>query len=1183
MKIKTLEIHGFKSFVDKTTFNFPIGITAIVGPNGCGKSNIVDAIRWVLGEQNPRHLRGKLMEDVIFSGSDDRKPLGMAEVVLTLSNEEGRAPAEYMNFTEIEVMRRLYRSGESEYYINKVQCRLKDIVDLFTDTGIGTRAYSIVEQGQVAWVISSRPEERRVLFEEAAGINRYRHRKADALRRLESTRQNLTRVQDIIGEVKRQINSFSRQAKKAERYKALREELKGIELLLTSKEYNGLKEKMGVLELELQGLRDREVELSTLISQKGANLEELKTRFLKEDEALRAVREKVFEIDRSIQKRDGELRMVELKVDELLRNETRLLKEMEGLRSQEEGLTRDLQDLKQAEGEIVSQIGFKEKGLKGLEGSLLGLMDKLRILEGRLDEKKAEVVDLMTRLAHANNTLLNLSRDEEGLGERLTRAFKERDEGERLLASKEGVVKDLKDRVEGIVSGLQALVRKREAQLDRIKELESLLAEREGLLKIMKEEAALTSSRLWSLKEWEENLDGLKDGARAIMLNKKVGSAWEGIHGLVADVIEVAPPYEKAVDAALGERLQYIIVKSQKEGVEAVEYLKAQAGGRGSFIPLELKEKVTTSHPPHLEDKIEAPLINLVRVKEGYHHIARYLLGDSLLVKDLKMALELWRKDGIDKTIVTLDGEVVDAYGVITGGASNGTSILQRRRETKELTERLEGLEERVRALVQEVTGLKEGIKAGEGILEGLRDETHSKEIELVNLQGELKREEGEMTRLRERLNAINFEIEGLQDGIKGGSARKAEFTREKEGLEEGLRDIEVLIKGLTEEMTNLSSDRDVLTQKVTAQKVEIAGMKERLEGIRGNIERTDNTLLEIEERLKARADEIEKGREERKAREAEGQRLKEGLGSLLRLKDEVSKSVTQMEEVLNATSQEMASLEADLKGIKGEMERFQEEDNRLSLELKEIELNLVHLAERVTERYGVTIEDYAPSDDVKAMGEEKLISRLDELKDQIEGLGEVSLSAIEECRELENRLQFLTDQQTDLTRSVEALQKIINRINRTTRQRFRETFDAINQRFQEVFPRFFQGGRAELRLIDEGEILESGIDIVAQPPGKRLQNINLLSGGEKALTAIALIFSISLIKPSPFCLLDEVDAPLDDANVIRFNNFLKEMARTSQFILITHNKGTMEIADTLFGITMETAGVSKMVSVELV
>lgn len=1183
MKIKRLVIHGFKSFVDKTTFNFPIGITAVVGPNGCGKSNIVDAIRWVLGEQNPRHLRGKLMEDVIFSGSDDRKPLGMAEVVLTLSNEEGRAPAEYINFTEIEVMRRLYRSGESEYYINKVPCRLKDIVDLFTDTGIGTRAYSILEQGQVAWVISSRPEERRVLFEEAAGINRYRYRKADALRRLESTRQNLTRVQDIIGEVKRQINSFSRQAKKAERYKALREELKVIELLLTSKEYDGLKEKMGVLELELQGLRDREVELSTLISQKGASLEELKTRFLKEDEALRAVREKVFEIDRSIQKKDGELRMVELNVDELLRNETRLLKEMEGLRSQEEGLTRDIQNLKQAEGEIVSQIGFKEKGLKGLEGSLLGLMDKLRILESRLDGKKAEVVDLMTRLAHAKNTLLNLSRDEEGLRQGLTRAFKERDGGERLLASKEGVVKDLKDRVEGIVSGLQALVRKREAQLDRIKELENLLAEREGLLKIMKEEAALTSSRLWSLKEWEENLDGLKDGARAIMLNKKVGSDWEGIHGLVADVIEVDPPYEKAVDAALGERLQYIIVKSQKEGVEAVEYLKAQAGGRGSFIPLELKEKVTTSHPPHLEDKIEAPLINLVRVKEGYHHIARYLLGDSLLVKDLKMALELWRNDGIDKTIVTLDGEVVDAYGVITGGASNGTSILQRRRETKELTERLEGLEERVRALVQEVTGLKEGIKAGEGILEGLRDETHSKEIELVNLQGELKREEGEMTRLKERLNAINFEIEGLQDGIKGGSARKAEFTREKEGLEEGLRDIEVIIKGLEEEMANLSNDRDLLTQKVTAQKVEMAGMKERLEGIRGNIERTDKTLLEIKERLKARAEEIEKGREEMKAREAEGQGLKEGLGSLLRLKDEVSKRVSQLEEVLNATSQEMASLEADLKGIKGEMERLQEEDSRLSLELKEIELNLIHLAERVTERYGVTIEDYVPSDGVKAMGEEKLISRLDELKDQIEGLGEVSLSAIEECRELENRLQFLIDQQTDLTRSVEALQKIINRINRTTRQRFRETFDAINQRFQEVFPKFFQGGRAELRLIDEGEILESGIDIVAQPPGKRLQNINLLSGGEKALTAIALIFSIFLIKPSPFCLLDEVDSPLDDANIIRFNNFLKEMARTSQFILITHNKGTMEIADTLFGITMETAGVSKMVSVELV
>mgnify|MGYP001602977859 CR=1 FL=1 len=1183
MKIKKIEIHGFKSFVDKVNLIFPKGVTAIVGPNGCGKSNIVDAIRWVLGEQNARHLRGKIMEDIIFNGSESRKPIGMSEVVLTLSNEEGIAPAEYVNFTEIEIARRLYRSGESEYYINKVQSRLKDIVDLFTDTGIGTRAYSIIEQGQVGWLVNAKPEERRVLFEEAAGINKFKHRKDAALRRLEATKQNLVRLNDIISEVKRQMNSLNRQAKKAEKYKAMREELKGFELFLASLEHKVLKQKRLEAEKKLEEFRQKDILLSTALSQKESNLEEVKVRHIKEESALKEIRQKTFLLDSQIKDREKALQAKEMRAGELRRNEERLINEIEGLSVQQNTVKQETMGLMRLLTEIQAAV-------EGEEARLLNEEDILKDVEKRGQERGAKAhelrkkkEELSNRITQTRNNIAALLTDEERLSLSIGKALREQEELEKTSQGSEANCQELMRQKGELEKKKQDVEKTGELTSEQLKELEAKIIQKENALNGMKEEFTHTSSRLHTLKELEKNFEGLHEGVRAIMLNKREGdSEYNHIHGLVADVIETSSQHEKAVETVLGERLQYIIVESQTEGVEAVEYLKTQAKGRGSFVPLKevrMKEKGVSDPYPGAQE-----LINQVRIKDGYYPIARYLLGDVFLVNNLNDAVLLWKSNGIDKTFVTLDGEMIDQQGVITGGYSNGkdAGILQKRREIKDLSLSVSLLEKRIAETENETKGLKHEAEASHKNLDGLKKDSHSKEIELVNIEAELKREEAEISRLKQRLEVLETEVGDARKEQETAAAKKAYFLKDRESIEIELKETENALQAVTDEVSNLYRRKDELSMVVTDIKVKLASSRERRGGVKGQIEDKEKFLVDVNNRVKQKQADIEMGIREITEEEAGAAGIKTELEDALKAMDDIRRQEIRQQEMLNQTTDEAHQIEEALNAVKKDITKLQDAVSSVSLSLKEMELNLSHLVEKMAEKYNVAIDSYSPPEEMELVEKETMTVRMDELRTEIAGLGEVSLGAIEEYRELETRHQFLLDQQADLNNSVETLHKAINRINRTTRQLFRETFDAINLKFQEVFPKFFQGGKAELRLVDEGDLLESGIEIVAQPPGKRLQSISLLSGGEKALTATSLIFSIFLIKPSPFCLLDEVDAPLDDANINRFNGFLKEMARKSQFILITHNKGTMEIADTLFGVTMEEAGVSKIVSVQL-
>ena len=1177
MRIKKLSIHGFKSFVDKITFNFPSGASAIIGPNGCGKSNIVDAIRWALGEQNARHLRGKLMEDVIFAGSETRKPLGMAEVILTFSNEQGLGPAEFANFTEIEVSRRLYRSGESEYSINRVPSRLRDIIDLFADTGVGTRAYSIIEQGQVGWLINAKPDERRIIFEEAAGVSRFKHKKEAAMRRLEAAKENLTRVNDIISEVKRQLNSLNRQAKKAERYKALREELKSVELALSSAELKRLAGFLDGASRRLEEAKDEEIMLSSSIAEKEALLEGIKADHAREETEYRAAREKAFEIESLIRKEEQSSALAAMRVEELRRHEERLLREIDELRASGAAATEEAARL----GDEISGVGslIEAETLKLEDGSrrLEALDSLLREKEALKRENAAESMDLAARLAELRHSLQALMKDEEHLRHRESKAASEKEDAAKKLLSMEAPIASLKDDLRRSASEKESIEAGLTGIKDRLDALEKEKTVGEAGLKGLEDEFSRASARLSALEEMEKNFDNLRDGARAIMRRNDAG-----VFGLMADVIETNPGYEKAVEAVMGERLQYLIVGTQKDGVEAIEYLKKNGAGRGSFVPA--REARPLRAPLPVEAGVDYPatkgLLGEIRIKDGYDPVVSYVIGDAVVVEDLPAALDLWRQNGAYRTIVTLDGEVIDPQGTITGGSSNSgdPGILQKRGEIKMLRQRASELEGRISALDGEVKAAEEAILATRPSLEAYRERLHEADIARVNLENALKARQDEFGRLTALVSSMTAEIDESGARLAEIAVKKAALSGEREGLETAAAQKDALAAVYQDALSKVAAEKEGLSRAVTEIRVALAKAKERFDALGRQAAEREKAAGESSARIRSREDEIAAGGEEAALKAGEIDSLKARLEGLLGLADAAKNEGSGKAELLQELSGRMTETDAGLKGIKARSNRLTELKGEISIEIKETELAMANLKERMNEKYGVDIGTPA-TDGEEAPALDTLESSKDDLREKIAALGEVSLSALEEYADLERRHQFLVDQQSDLSRSVESLHAAITKINRTTREKFKSAFDEINSKFQETFPRFFNGGKAELRLADDGDILEAGIEIVAQPPGKRLQNITLLSGGEKALTATSLIFSIFLIKPSPFCLLDEVDAPLDEANIDRFNGFVREMAERSQFVLITHNKKTMEMADALYGITMEEPGVSKTIS----
>jgi len=1184
MRLKSLEMIGFKSFSQRTVLEFPTRVAAIVGPNGCGKSNIMDALRWVMGEQSARHLRGLQMEDIIFSGSESLPATGMAEVSLILDNEDGRGPTEYSTFSEIMVTRRLFRSGESEYLINKVPCRLKDIIELFLGTGVGNKAYSIVQQGRVEEMVNAKPEERRSLIEEAAGTSKYKSRKLIAERKLERTRENLLRVSDIVREIERQIRSLEFQARKAERYKSLKTELKHKEIAWTILQKAAFQSEITEQDTKLKKVDDRLAQLLASIHSKESQSEEIRVALLEEEGQIHSHQEAVYRL--KVQVQTGEQKITFLREDLSQLEEAERKGEIE-LRQIEERLGRiegEIQDLKNTAENFIQLSLFEEAHLREKETEWEKTKQRIQDLRSEVDREKEALIELWNQVANLKNELAAGEKRQEEIQKELAKNRGEAAENAQVLESWEKKRQEKKQALDRIAERATTAERETAESTGRIEDYARRREEQEKKRELLKEQLQETRSRIASLEALTRNYEGVQEGVRAIMLKREKEAGFEGVYGLVADVIDAPQTLEKALTAVLGERLQYVIVRSQEEGMEAIEYLKRESSGRGSFIPRRLSRKEEHEHRlPLSEPEIVAPLLERISVKKGYHEVADYLLGDVLIVRDLKSGLDLWNRNGFVCTLVTAEGEVIDSMGVVTGGSTDSLegSLISQRRQLKEAGTLLVQREAELQAEQREIGAMKSLLEQAEKQRSSLVEEGHALALERLRFEQELVQIDRETQRLREAFELLDLErkefsanLEFLLD-FANKSQEKVEAALEQRRMREEL------FQRKQEALAHSEEEAKQLEKQVTESRIRGAAIGEKQQHTRHNLE----NLLKFQTELSEQAQSLGSEVEQTKARKDQ---LKEaivlGNKTLIDERNKLKQSeegLTKKRENYKTTSRRVAETEENIKELRPQVDEGQEERSRLQLLLSEKRLHLQHLLEGIREKYDVDLGTTA-SERISDGVPDDLSQQIEELRGRLERMGEVNLAAIGEFEELNQRFQFLNQQKQDLEKSMADLQQTIAKLNRTCRLRFRESFEEINQRFGEIFPRLFRGGKARLVLTDENDLLETGVDIVAQPPGKKLQSITLLSGGEKALTAVSLLFAIFLTQPSPFCFLDEVDAPLDDANIDRFNEIIGEMSQSSQFILITHNKRTMQSTEILYGITMAEPGVSKVVSVRM-
>ncbi len=1183
MKLKKLELFGFKSFSEPTELVFHDGITSIVGPNGCGKSNLIDAIRWVMGETSAKGLRGDSMEDVIFSGSETRKPVNLCEVTLTLAEAEGHLPEKFGSFHEVAITRRLHRSGESEYLINKVPCRLKDITELFMDTGVGRRAYSVVEQGRIDAILSAKPRDRRSLIEEAAGITKYRSRKEEAVRKMEHTAQNLQRLGDVIGEVRRELNALKRQAARAEAFKALRAEKRGLERDVLVVAWQDLQGRLAEARQVLAGLEGELVEARAKAGRADANLEKGRVQLLDEERALESRQQGVYHLRNQITQREGRAEF--------------LGREAEGLGARADKAAAEARDLEARRADLVGEVEALERELlqvgeriAGREGALAGLRaEHEEALKAQVrDEKGLEeerrrglsILGDLTRvghaLEHAGRQQAETARRLEGMGRQGVEVATKLRELAEEFALREGELAEAE----------RARERAGEDRSRVEEELKVLRGRRQELTREVegaRRALHTDQSRLKGMEQLKESLQWYGAGVKAILADAKA-SGRNGVHGVVADTISAPAEYETALEAALGERLQYVIVESPERGLAAVQHLKERRAGRSSFAPVNLRPPSAPKFPAAAEPWARGPLLDLVTVAPEYEGLARCLLGDVFVVETLDDALGLWSANGMRATLVTLEGETVSPEGVISGGAAGaqGPGLLQRNREIRELRQKVQRGSAELEARELRLAELDARAEDLAGRLESAREEVHRRELQVVHAAKDLAQLRERRERLEERRDAMEFEREDLVSGLERLDAEAASLEGEKRRLLALQEAAEACREERAAALEVVRERVRVLHGSLTRQQVEEASDRERREGLVERIRTLRTSLENVVHRVGKLDQEAEECRRQREERVAELQRVAREAEVLRAELGRQEGGVSELARRLDERRGELSGEERAAAQARREVDALQKRYNEAELGLRDLELRAGNLEERFRERLAGDLEAAARDGVEPGFDPLRAEERIRALGAELDGFGEINLLAIEEYEERRGRFEFLEAQRRDLEESLASLKQAIQRINRVSRERFAETFEKVSQTFQELYPQLFRGGEACLVLTDPEDLLETGIDIVARPPGKRPQHISLLSGGEKALTAVALIFSIFLVKPSPFCILDEVDAPLDEANIGRFCELLRSLAGTSQFFLITHNKSTMEAADHLYGVTMGEPGVSRAVSVRL-
>ncbi|MBN1277488.1 MAG: chromosome segregation protein SMC [Deltaproteobacteria bacterium] len=1189
MKIKKLSMLGFKSFMDRLEISFPLGISGVVGPNGCGKSNVVDAIRWCMGEQSPKQLRGRGMEDMIFNGSKDHKPMGMAEVSLVLENGDGSFFPPFSGDKEISVTRRLYRSGESEYRINNVPCRLKDIQDIFMDTGLGNKAYSIIGQGKIGSILEQRPEDTRVMLEEAAGITKYRRKVEESEKKIELAEINLQRIEDVLGEVQKQIRSLKRQASKASTYKNLSEKIQNLEIELYSNTYSQLAGDSGDKKRSAEELNKEEIAISSELSIIHSKIEEMNLELEgKDDELSRlrnnylSLRERVHKKESSLEGLSSEIKMQEELILRLKAEKGEVEERLEKLNEERAALQRDSGEKKEKAIELEGEIAVEEKRVSTRRESLKKVKEDYERIRNDVNSGRNQEVGLNHESGYLKKMLNGIT-----------------DSNSRL----EKELKEVEIKIERVVGACEKKGFAREETAKRLKEIEAFIENKnveyedleqkklhvESEVKSVETNLNACSSRFSSLQTLVDNFEGYKAGVRAIMKANDLESCQKGhILGIVADVISVEHEYEQAVEAVLSDKLQYIIVESQEDGRKAVDYLKTKARGRGSFISVNNRN----GNGKGRLDGMDFPLLReKVSVSDSFKSVVDSLLGDTVLVNDLEDAISIWEKTADSNggrshglCLVTADGDMVDQNGVITGGkfTQGSSGLLARKRELMELEKKSAFYKKEIDILNTKFSELVKDIEEKKAEVDDLTED-----------KWECQEEINEFDRMNFRLSQELDQLEKLRIRISEDIARKfSEHERHRKELqtvEEKLslckarrEEEEVCLQEKEIDLKVFEEEFELLRDNLVKLKADSSVLKEEQRGIIRETERlaqfSNDSVRRIEKIEEEIASAITRCEECLEKKELIKDELAVIYMNMKRAENEVNSFERERQDLHN----EIKGRENDAEGVRMRIASVREKINAIKMEHSEILYKIKTLEEVVREKFNLVLPDIYKqylNDDFSNIETE---AEIEKYKRSRKALGEVNLTAIKEHEALKERYEFIKTQREDLIISIQSLRTAITKINRTSVEKFEMAFHDVDAKLKEIFPILFGGGTAGLKLTDETRPLESGVLVEVRPPGKKLSHMGLLSGGEKALVAMAFLFAIYMIKPSPFCLLDEVDAPLDEANINRFNNLLKEIQKTSQIIMVTHNRRTMEIADRLYGFTMEKAGVSSVVSVDI-
>jgi len=1173
MRLKKLDIQGFKTFVEPVSFNFEYPIVAIIGPNGSGKSNIVDAVKWCMGEQSAKQLRANEMSDLIFNGSEHRKAVGMVEVSLTFSNNSISIPSPYDEFSEITVTRRMYKGEESEYYLNKDQKRLKDILEFLMDIGISSKAFSIIEQGQIGEIIDAKPEMRRYVIEEAAGILKYKNRKKIALDKIELTRANIARISDLLTEIKRQLNQVNKQVKIAQEYKALKDEYKQLDLSLLKSKYVTFVSQLGEKKAHLEKTRFELAKLMSQVSVRYTDYNRFKKRL---DDQTISIAEK----QNSVNVLTSEAMVLQEKIESSKRIKDTLLQENERIRSSEEELKKELVYL-------AEQLTFLEKALEEekkqfdsiiqtqnvYEEEKNNLIEQINVAREKIEEERDNEFNRVKKITELENQIISAEHDLESITHRIEKIHHDR----AVVEQKIDVLKKDKDGLNAQQRDLNIKLSNTQAYISKLNEqISALDKEIEKLTAIIEETQRSQEgmrSRYATLDDLRKNMDGYSEGTRYIIKQ----SEQFHIDKVIADYIDVKSGYELAVQTVLGDIVQAMVVPDYKTADEVVEMLRKEDKGRAVLI---IRDHFKPVDVDGTSKQAVTSLLDVIEVKDkDILPVFQTLFYNVYIVTSLKEAYDLSKQGYI---AVTTSGDIVKP-GVVFGGAEGAIKdgIIERRKELENLKKELEdvsrllhGYEENKTKLLDELVKYRSELTAQGNII-------HEVEKQQANISTRLMSIEEQINNYETAIISYNME----EDEIKKSSSELLEeisdLKQKKAIYEEDKGTRADIVDSLRNTLAELESMLEEKKNAISEKTANLAAFKERLNAKHAEINRIRGEQDNINRRIASLQQQFY---DNQKRLETIEQDIVSASGRLAGINQDIQQkrdAIIDAKTAYDKEFNEYTTIEKEIKQIEKDIEKLKEQESSLAIEVSQLTMQSDYVKNTARDKYGIELDQYEVQllneNDVKPTEE-----RLSLLSEKIAKMGDVNVGAIAEYEELQKRVEFYEKHKQDLEQAIEDLKKVINSINRESRKLFREVFDKVNENFKRVIPKLFDGGRGELILTDEQDLLESGMEIVIQPLGKRLQNINLLSGGEKALAAVALLISIFMVKPSPFALLDEIDAPLDDASVGRLNNIIKELSEKSQFILITHNKKTIEIADVIYGVTMEEPGVSKIISVKL-